>query len=80
MPKLPILSGKEMVKILSRIGFIHERTKGSHAILNKQDSVRGKITIPVPLHPELAKGTLRSIMRQTDLELEDLLNLMGKKF
>ena len=77
MPKLPILSGKEMVKILSRIGFIHIRTKGSHAILNKQDGER-KITIPVPLHPELAKGTLRSIMRQADLELGDLLKIMGK--
>ena len=79
MPKLPVLSGKEMIKILSKIGFVHIRTSGSHAILNKQDSLKGKITIPVPLHPELAKGTLKSIMRQTDLKLEDLLNLMGKK-
>ena len=61
MPKLPILSGKEMIKILRKIGFVHIRTSGSHAILNKQDSVRGKITLPVPLHPELAKGTLKSI-------------------
>ncbi len=79
MPKLPILSGEELIKILSKIGFVHIRTSGSHAILNKIDSIKGKITIPVPLHPELAKGTLRSIMRQTDLKLEDLLNLMGKK-
>ena len=77
MPKLPILSGKEMIKILSKIGFVHIRTKGSHAILNKINEE--KITIPVPLHPELAKGTLRSIMKQTDLELKDLLNIMGKK-
>jgi predicted RNA binding protein YcfA (HicA-like mRNA interferase family) len=69
-----------MVKILERIGYIHIRTSGSHAILNKQDSVRGKITVPVPLHLELAKGTLKSIMRQTGLELKDLFNILGKKF
>ena len=80
MPKLPILSGKEMIKILGKIGFVHIRTRGSHAILNKQDSVRGKITLPIPLHSELAKGTLRSIMKQAGLELEDLLKIMGKRF
>ena len=80
MPKLPVLSGKEMLKILEKIGYVHIRTRGSHAILNKQDTIKGKISIPVPLHPELAKGTLKSIMRQAGLELEDLLKLIGKKF
>ena len=55
MPKLPVLSGKELIKALSKIGFVHVRTKGSHAILNKQTE-KGRITIPVPLHKELAKG------------------------
>lgn len=75
MTKLPVLSGKDVIKALSKIGFIHVRTKGSHAILNKQTG-RGKVTIPVPLHRELAKGTLKSIMRQAELELEDLLKLL----
>lgn len=75
MPKLPVLSGNDIVKILSKIGFTHARTKGSYAILNKLDKERGKITIPVPLHKELAKGTLKSIMRQADLTLEELLKL-----
>ena len=79
MPKLPILSGKEMIKILGKIGFVHIRTSGSHAILNRQDLIKGKITLPVPLHPELAKGTLKSIMNQAGFELEDLLKIMGKK-
>ena len=76
MPKLPVLSGKDVVKILSKIGFVHVRTKGSHAILNKQDSEKGKITVPVPLHRELAKGTLKSIMNQAGLTLDDLLKLL----
>ncbi len=76
MPKLPRVSGKEIIKALSRMGFEHIRTRGSHAILNKQDEQRGKITVPVPLHKELAKGTLKSIMRQTGLNLEELLELL----
>ena len=76
MPKLPVLSGKDIVKVLSKIGFVHVRTKGSHAILNKQDSEKGKITVPVPLHRELAKGTLKSIMNQAGLTLDDLLALL----
>lgn len=75
MPKLPVLSGKEVIKALSKIGFKHIRTRGSHAILNIQTE-KGKITIPVPLHYELAKGTLKSIMRQVNLNLEDLLKLL----
>ncbi len=74
MPKLPILSGREMLKILLKIGFQHIRTRGSHAILTKMTD-KGKVTLPVPLHPELAKGTLKSIMNQAGLSLEDLINL-----
>ena len=76
MPKLPVLSGNEAIKALSKIGFKHVRTRGSHAILNKFDEQKGKITIPVPLHKELAKGTLKSIMNQADLTLEELLKLV----
>ena len=50
----------------------------SKDMINKEDKEKGKITIPVPLHPELAKGTLKSIMNQADINLEDLLNLMDK--
>jgi len=75
MPKLPVVSGKDVIKALSKIGFEHVRTKGSHAIMNKQTE-KGKITIPVPLHSELAKGTLKSIMNEAELSVEDLLNLL----
>ena len=76
MPKLPVLSGKDTIKALSKIGFRHVRTRGSHAILNKLDEVKGKITIPVPLHKELAKGTLKNIMNQVGLSLEEFLELL----
>jgi len=76
MPKLPVLSGKDAIKALSKIGFRRVRTRGSHAIPNKFDEVKGKITIPVPLHSELAKGTLKSIMNLAGLSLEELLELL----
>jgi predicted RNA binding protein YcfA (HicA-like mRNA interferase family) len=76
MPKLPIVSGKDIVKALSKIGFEHIRTSGSHAILVKQNSELGKITVPVPLHKELAKGTLKSIMRQVGISLDELLEMV----
>ena len=76
MPKLPVLSGKKLVKILSKIGFQHVRNKGDHAILNKFAEDGHKITIPVPLHKELAKGILRSIIRQADLDLENFFDLL----
>ena len=72
MPKLPVLSGKEVIKILSKLGFEHIRTRGSHVILRKQDE-KGKTTLPVPLHKELAKGTLKSIMKQVGISLDELL-------
>ncbi len=75
MPKLPVLSGKELIKILLKLGYEHVRTRGSHIILVKQTE-KGKKTIPVPNHKELAKGTLKAIMSQADLNLDDLLNLL----
>ncbi len=75
MPKLPILSGKDIIKVLLKKGFQHIRTRGSHAILSKQTE-KGKVTLPVPLHKELAKGTLKSIMNQSGITLEELLQLI----
>ena len=75
MAKLPILSGKDLIKVLSKIGYKHIRTRGSHMVMVKQ-SEAGKKTIPVPNHKELAKGTLKAIMGQADLKLGDLLNLL----
>jgi len=70
MGKLPILSGKELIKLLQKSGFVVVRQKGSHVSLSK-DQYR---TV-VPLHPELAKGTLLAIMRQTGLSRENIENM-----
>jgi predicted RNA binding protein YcfA (HicA-like mRNA interferase family) len=73
MPRLPVLSGKELIKLLSKAGFQIVRQKGSHVSLAKDQSK----TI-VPLHDELAKGTLLGILKQCGLSREELLSLFEK--
>ena len=71
MPKLPVLSGKELIKILIRVGFEEIRQKGSHVSLQKVTPEKTYRTV-VPLHKDLAKGTLRDILNQCGLTKEDL--------
>ena len=73
--RLPVVSGSDVVKVLNHIGFVHIRTTGSHAILKRENS-SGKKVIPVPLHKELAKGTLLSIMHQAGLTREEFINML----
>lgn len=66
MPKLRVLSGIEVCRILVQHGFVEVRKRGSHIIMQKKmgDST---ITIPVPKHKEIRAGTLMSIIRQSGL-------------
>ena len=66
MPKLRVLSGKEVCKIMSKHGFIEVRRKGSHIIMQKKEG-NTTITVPVPDHEELRTGTLSGIIRQSGL-------------
>lgn len=75
MSKLPHLSGKEVIKALSKVGFQPARQKGSHVILVKQ-SENGKLGVPVPLHKEIDIGTLLDIIRQAGLKREEFLKLL----
>jgi len=64
--KLRVLSGKEVCKILEKHGFVEMRKRGSHiAMQQKQED--STITIPVPDHKEIRRGTLLSIIRQSGL-------------
>ncbi len=75
MPKLPVVSGKELVAALKKAGFVEVRQKGSHISLQKVTPDTTYKTV-VPLHRELAKGTLLDILHQTGLSREDLLELL----
>ncbi len=75
MPKLPAIEGRELVRILEKLGFAEIRTRGSHVRLRAED---GRVaTIPVHSGIKLPKGLLRKIIRE-DLEmtLEEFLELL----
>lgn len=64
MPKLKILSGEDVVKILGLLGFLVVAQKGSHVKLRRITDDKVKQTLTVPNHKELDKGTLRAIYLQ----------------
>jgi len=69
MPKLPNLTPRKVIKILEKKGFIFVRQKGSHRIY-----VKGSTAVTIPYHAkDLRKGTLRSIIKQSGLSVEDFL-------
>ena len=72
MPELKILSGKKVISTLEKLGFVQVRQKGSHVILKKiidnQD-----IGCVVPLHKEVAIGTLKSILKQANLTANEFI-------
>jgi len=63
MPELRRVSGQEAIRALERLGFVQIRQRGSHVVLKKQ-TPEGEVGCVVPLHRELAIGTLRSVLKQ----------------
>ncbi|MHB1646331.1 MAG: type II toxin-antitoxin system HicA family toxin [bacterium] len=72
MIKLPVISGRECVKVLEKTGFYFKRQEGSHIVLRK-DSPFAQVVVPD--HKELDRGTLRSIIRQSGLSLDEFIKL-----
>jgi predicted RNA binding protein YcfA (HicA-like mRNA interferase family) len=64
LPKLRVLSGRDVCALLSAHGFVEVRRRGSHIVMQRRDSA-GTTTVPVPDHAELRIGTLLSILRQS---------------
>jgi len=64
--KLRVLSGSEVCRILEQHGFVAVRQRGSHCIMQLKTE-ETTVTVPVPLHDELRRGTLQSIIRQSGL-------------
>jgi len=64
LPKLRVLSGREVCALLASHGFVEVRRRGSHIIMQRR-SDDTTTTVPVPDHAELRIGTLLSILRQS---------------
>ncbi len=74
MPKLPSISGMRVVKTLSKIGYEIDHQTGSHIILRQKEYPHRRLTIPN--HKEMAKGTLRGIIKQSGLTVENFIELL----
>ena len=71
MSRLPLLSWREVVKVLAKAGFQVARQKGSHLILIKDEHV-----VPVPKHKEIKRGLLMEIIAEAGLTKEEFLKLL----
>ncbi|MCX7736524.1 MAG: type II toxin-antitoxin system HicA family toxin [Candidatus Kapabacteria bacterium] len=74
MGKLPVVSGEKLCKLLQKFGYYTDHQTGSHIILRNINPPHRRVTIPN--HKEIAKGTLRKILRETGITLEELNKLV----
>jgi predicted RNA binding protein YcfA (HicA-like mRNA interferase family) len=72
--KLPVVSGRDVVRALHRIGYEIDHQTGSHMILRRSTSPFRRLTVPD--HKEIAKGTLRAIIGEAGLTVEQFADLL----
>lgn len=81
MPKLPVISGDKLIKLLMKLGYEIVRQKGGHVRLRKITEM-GEHNITVPKHSEIAKGTLNDILSKVSLwngiPKEELLRMISE--
>ena len=73
--ELPALRAREVVRILERAGFRRWRQRGSHLTLYRESDRRG-LTVPIHFSKTVPKGTLRAIIKQAGLTVEDFISLL----
>jgi predicted RNA binding protein YcfA (HicA-like mRNA interferase family) len=71
---LPVVSSRELVNALRKIEYVLDRQRGSHLILRQQVAPHRRLTIPD--HSEIANGTLRAIIRQAGLTVDEFRELL----
>jgi predicted RNA binding protein YcfA (HicA-like mRNA interferase family) len=73
MPVLPVLSGRKVVRAFEKFGWQVARQRGSHIIMVKEGD---NVTLSIPDHKEVAKGTLRSLIRAAGMTVEEFVGLL----
>ena len=68
------LSGTDLISALERLGFKKVRQRGSHVVM--KSSIEAKLGCVIPVHRELAPGTLRGILKQAGVSVEELLKVL----
>jgi predicted RNA binding protein YcfA (HicA-like mRNA interferase family) len=74
LSNLPVVSGRELVRALTRLGYQFDRQHGSHIILRHSSPPYRRLVVPD--HDEIAKGTLRAIVRQAGISIDELRALL----
>ena len=73
MPALPVLSGRKVVRAFEKLGWQIARQRGSHIILVREGE---NVTLSIPDHKEVAKGTLRSLIRAAGITVDEFARLL----
>ncbi len=68
MPPLPLLTYRDVVKIFERMGWCVARQQGSHIVMTKEGHIA---TLSIPAHKEVARGTLRGLIRAADVSVSE---------
>jgi predicted RNA binding protein YcfA (HicA-like mRNA interferase family) len=74
VPAVPVVSGREAVRAFQQHGWEFARQRGSHIVLVKPGSI---VSLSVPDHREVARGTLRSLIRDAGLTVEQFIQALG---
>ena len=72
-PKLPVISGEQLIRALSKFGYVQVRQKGSHVRLRDVSDAHRK-SLTIPLHPSIAFGTLKQILRDARITGDQLIS------
>ena len=74
MTRLPVVSGRDAVKAFGKLGYAFDRQRGSHIILRQAAPPHRRLTIPD--HKELSKGTLRTLLREAGLSVDEFAKIL----
>lgn len=75
MPPVPVLPPSDVIRTFQRLGWQVVRQKGSHVIMTRPGHIA---TLSIPNHPEVARGTLRSLISKAGLAVEQFLEALSK--
>jgi len=75
MPSVPLLRPQEVVKAFQKLAWEVARQRGSHIILTKEGHIA---TLSIPKHPEVARGTLRSLIARAGITIEEFIEALRK--
>ena len=75
MSRLPVVSSEQLVTVLNKVGFVFVRQKGSHIRLEKQTD-KGIIKLTVPRHGVIKRGTLRGIIKEAGITVDEFNKLL----